>query len=449
MDTPRPSGRSEETHFASLVVSLPVAHSGGELVLRPQPTGSEDGSTGGAVTFDLSHRTEGHRVPLSLRWAAFYTDVEHELLPVTAGHRLTLTYNLYGMAPLLFGRPDEAATIQLATSLRQLGASSSSSTTSPPLAPTQQLPSAEASAPSAPLVVSARADAAAVPLCIPSVAGAAVSTAVDEAPALADLLASPLLLPLGGTLAYHCQHLYPIHTRVLESRDNELLPMVLKGRDATFFAAAKASGFSTRVVPLLGTDFKPTVRQFQPVLRIPRDAAAEEGDPRPEVPLRWDREHHLQKVPVVPAGDEDSHCARVAAAVVEAESRVGEYDGDELDVLPGAAPLLDATRELQASGAAMVLGSTVPCAALRTCAQQDVVEMEEDNVSSSLEWSVLPTSYVPSPVVAVNAPAAAAQCEQYGRLTYGNEAASMEYVYSSAAVVLRVPAWEGRKARLA
>jgi len=28
-------------------------------------------------------------------WAAFYSDVEHEVLEVANGHRITLTYNLY------------------------------------------------------------------------------------------------------------------------------------------------------------------------------------------------------------------------------------------------------------------------------------------------------------------------------------------------------------------
>jgi len=30
-----------------------------------------------------------------IQWAAFYSDCEHEVLPVTSGHRITITYNLY------------------------------------------------------------------------------------------------------------------------------------------------------------------------------------------------------------------------------------------------------------------------------------------------------------------------------------------------------------------
>lgn len=33
--------------------------------------------------------------PSAIKWAAFYSDCEHEVLEVTAGHRVTLTYNLY------------------------------------------------------------------------------------------------------------------------------------------------------------------------------------------------------------------------------------------------------------------------------------------------------------------------------------------------------------------
>ena len=33
----------------------------------------------------------------SIRWAAFYSDCEHEVKEVTSGHRVTLTYNLYAV----------------------------------------------------------------------------------------------------------------------------------------------------------------------------------------------------------------------------------------------------------------------------------------------------------------------------------------------------------------
>jgi hypothetical protein len=46
------------------------------------------------MTFDWSTNRDkpGHG---GIQWAAFYSDCEHEVLEVTNGHRLTLTYNLY------------------------------------------------------------------------------------------------------------------------------------------------------------------------------------------------------------------------------------------------------------------------------------------------------------------------------------------------------------------
>ncbi len=75
LDTPRSAKM-----FGSLVVSLPSQFTGGALVTRHQ---------GHTMTFDWSSS------PTTTQWAAFYSDVEHEVLPVTSGHRFTLTYNLY------------------------------------------------------------------------------------------------------------------------------------------------------------------------------------------------------------------------------------------------------------------------------------------------------------------------------------------------------------------
>lgn len=35
------------------------------------------------------------QVDTSVQWAAFYSDCEHEVLEVTEGNRVTLTYNLF------------------------------------------------------------------------------------------------------------------------------------------------------------------------------------------------------------------------------------------------------------------------------------------------------------------------------------------------------------------
>jgi hypothetical protein len=62
------------------VVCLPCEHEGGQLVVRHQ---DQD------TTFDWSGSSN------DIKWAAFFSDCEHEVLKVTSGHRLTLTYNLY------------------------------------------------------------------------------------------------------------------------------------------------------------------------------------------------------------------------------------------------------------------------------------------------------------------------------------------------------------------
>ena len=77
VDTPRGGNM-----FGSLVVCLPSQFTGGSLVTRHQ---------GQEVTYDWSSPTSD---PV-IQWAAFFSDVEHEILPVTNGYRVTLTYNLY------------------------------------------------------------------------------------------------------------------------------------------------------------------------------------------------------------------------------------------------------------------------------------------------------------------------------------------------------------------
>ncbi|RMZ68691.1 Oxoglutarate iron-dependent dioxygenase [Pyrenophora seminiperda CCB06] len=75
VDTPR-----SELQFGSLVVCLPCEHEGGQLVVRRE---------GHSTTFDWTGSAN------KIHWAAFYSDCEHEVLEVTSGHRITLTYNLY------------------------------------------------------------------------------------------------------------------------------------------------------------------------------------------------------------------------------------------------------------------------------------------------------------------------------------------------------------------
>lgn len=66
--------------FGTLVVVLPAAHQGGKLVLR---------HAGREATLDLSPAEVSE-----IRFAAFYADCEHEVRPITGGHRVCLVYNL-------------------------------------------------------------------------------------------------------------------------------------------------------------------------------------------------------------------------------------------------------------------------------------------------------------------------------------------------------------------
>lgn len=67
----------DDTMIGTLVVTLPSAHAGGELVVE------HNGE-------DIAY--PGTKFALSL--VAFYADCRHEVLPVKSGHRITLTYNL-------------------------------------------------------------------------------------------------------------------------------------------------------------------------------------------------------------------------------------------------------------------------------------------------------------------------------------------------------------------
>ncbi|KAJ3193544.1 hypothetical protein HK101_004647 [Irineochytrium annulatum] len=101
VDSPRASNM-----FGSLVVCLPSAHTGGQLVLsRTIPKkvdvyGYISGNPGAEIPAAVERTVfdwggDDAAAQGILQWAAFYSDVEHEILPVETGHRVTLTYNLY------------------------------------------------------------------------------------------------------------------------------------------------------------------------------------------------------------------------------------------------------------------------------------------------------------------------------------------------------------------
>lgn len=96
------------------MVCLPLSHRGGALEVRHK---------GKTVAFDWG-TLESDSEKSTIKWAAFYSDCEHEVLEVTEGHRLTLTYNLHvvrgngflgGYSPAL-----DPATLPLYKTIRDL-----------------------------------------------------------------------------------------------------------------------------------------------------------------------------------------------------------------------------------------------------------------------------------------------------------------------------------------
>ena len=71
----------EKNMFASLVITLPSAHEGGELAVRFQ---------GEETVVDSAKSAENYQYS----YAAFYADCEHEVRPLLSGYRICLVYNL-------------------------------------------------------------------------------------------------------------------------------------------------------------------------------------------------------------------------------------------------------------------------------------------------------------------------------------------------------------------
>ena len=92
-----------EGMFGTLVVALPSAHEGGELVLR---------HAGREKTIDLHDAA-----PSEIRYAAFYADCEHEVRPLRAGYRVCLIYNLVQKKKKSLAPPDQRGAIAEAAKL--------------------------------------------------------------------------------------------------------------------------------------------------------------------------------------------------------------------------------------------------------------------------------------------------------------------------------------------
>ncbi|KAH8824968.1 hypothetical protein DL96DRAFT_1817579 [Flagelloscypha sp. PMI_526] len=106
-DTPRSSQM-----FGSLVVVFPTPHEGGGLALRHQDK---------EVVFDAPRLFKEHEGSSKVAYACFFSDVEHEVLPVTQGHRVTLTYNLYyASSPIDRATPSTESAANLKENLQTL-----------------------------------------------------------------------------------------------------------------------------------------------------------------------------------------------------------------------------------------------------------------------------------------------------------------------------------------
>ncbi|TDL27747.1 hypothetical protein BD410DRAFT_760896 [Rickenella mellea] len=175
-DTPR-----GEKMFGSLVVIFPTAHEGGALLLR------HDGQE---TTFDSGKQLKDQAAG-TIAFVAFYSDVEHEVQVVTAGHRVTITYNLYFA--------DEKAPILLPRTANQ-GAGRFSC-------------------------------------------------------ALKDLLANPEFLPKGGLLGFGLKHQYPLSSKPKTDIGLENLLTCLKGKDAMVLRACTELGLLTSLKIIYNVEF--------------------------------------------------------------------------------------------------------------------------------------------------------------------------------------------------
>lgn len=93
-DTPKSTN-----HIGTLLFGIPTLFEGGELILTHGPADDADGppQEPQTITIDWSKLGEPGAAVSSARlpWVFFYSDVEHEILPVKSGHRLTIAYEIF------------------------------------------------------------------------------------------------------------------------------------------------------------------------------------------------------------------------------------------------------------------------------------------------------------------------------------------------------------------
>jgi hypothetical protein len=164
--------------FGSLVIAYPTPHAGGTLRFSK-----------GEKTWDLDSATLLAQLQEpSLAYAVFFSDTDHEVLPVTSGHRVTITYNLH-LAPEL-GEDDSVLSVKT------------------------QIP------------IQLKDDETAMASMIQS------------------LLDSPTFMPKGGLMGFGLQYQYSVSDRVSGSFDDIFTR--LKGVDAAVVGACKQLGLKTK-----------------------------------------------------------------------------------------------------------------------------------------------------------------------------------------------------------
>ncbi|KAI0262427.1 hypothetical protein BC834DRAFT_972021 [Gloeopeniophorella convolvens] len=200
VDTPR-----SKQMFGSLVLVFPTPHQGGALLLRHQ---------GQEWTFDSAEELS-HAPSPSLGYVTFFSDIEHEVSPVTEGHRVTLTYNLY---------------FDDGEGVNKEGVRSAADDNAPDAV--DKSDAAEDVPDSEPAQISPVPDQAQVPVSMPEAANTHTFRAAFES-----LLADPGFLPNGGTLGFGLRHVYQV------GEDLKHVYGLLKGSDGVVYRTARALGF--------------------------------------------------------------------------------------------------------------------------------------------------------------------------------------------------------------
>jgi hypothetical protein len=156
--------------FASLVLILPSHHRGGELILKHDDA---------EHVFDAAKELDG--LMNHVAFAAFYSDIDHEVREVIGGDRITVTYNLY------WSKSEEQMLLD-----------------STPFED---------------------------PMTVPMPRSGIQFHTTPFQNAIVSLLSDEKFMPNGGLLGFALQHLYPIPAKQTELAKLRVSPR-LKGRDA-------------------------------------------------------------------------------------------------------------------------------------------------------------------------------------------------------------------------